>query len=76
MRVILKDMKINNIKITRREQEVLHLLANDYTSKELAQQLYISLETVNSHRKNIREKLGVKTSSGMICKGYQLGLLH
>jgi len=69
-------MEMNEINITRREQEVLHLLANDYTSKELAQQLYISLETVNTHRKNLREKLGVKTSSGMICKGYELGLLQ
>jgi len=69
---------MNSIKssITQREMQVLNLLARDLTSKELAQRLFISLETVNSHRKNIREKLGVKTSSGMICKGFELGLLQ
>jgi len=61
--------------ITKREQEVLHLLTQDYTTKELAQCLFVSTETINSHRKNLRSKLGVKTTAGLVWKGVQLGLL-
>lgn len=69
-------METSGSNITPREMEVLHLLANDYTSKQLSQELYISLETVKSHRKNLIRKLGVKTTGGLVCRGFQLGLLH
>ena len=61
--------------VTPREKEILNFLALDFTSKELAQQLCISVETVNTHRKNLSRKLEVKTSAGMIARGYQLGIL-
>ena len=66
-------MKTN---ITQREQEVLELLAQDRTSKELASKLLISLETVKSHRKNLSRKLGVRTTAGLIFRGFELGLLR
>lgn len=62
--------------ITVREQEVLHLLAQDYTTKELAQHLYVSTETITSHRKNLRAKLGVRTTAGLVWQGVKLGLLE
>ena len=52
------------VKVTPREREILMLLAEDRTSKELAQQLHISLETVKSHRSSLIRKLGVKTTGG------------
>ena len=61
--------------ITQREKEILVLLARDSTSKELASELFISYETVRSHRKNLSRKLGVKTTGGMISRGFELGLL-
>jgi len=61
--------------ITTREFQVLQLLSHDYTSRELAQKLFISVETVNSHRKNLNQKLGVKTTGGLIGKSFELGLL-
>lgn len=66
---------ISKGQITAREKEILRFLARDFTSKELAKQLYISIETVHTHRKNLSRKLGVKTGAGLIGKGYQLGII-
>lgn len=51
--------------LTPREREVLILLVQGYINKEIADKLYISLTTVISHRKNITEKLGIKSISGL-----------
>ena len=67
---------INSLKITPREEEVLRLLANDYTSRELAAHLHISMETVKSHRRNLSQKFGVKTTGGLIKKGFEYGVLN
>lgn len=51
--------------LTLREREVLGLVAKGKTSKEIAAALCISLKTVEFHRANIREKLGVTSLSGL-----------
>lgn len=48
-----------------REIEVLRLLVLGKTAKEIGKELYISEHTVTTHRKNIAEKLGIKTIPGM-----------
>ena len=48
-----------------REIEVLVLIAKGFMNKEIADRLGISLTTVISHRKNIVEKLGIKSVSGL-----------
>ena len=65
-----------DIKISTREQEVLNLIAYEHTAKEIAIKLYISYETVNSHRKNIMSKLGVKNTAGMVRVAFELRLIH
>jgi len=62
-------------RITARELEVLHLIAHEHSSKDIAAKLYISIETTNSHRKNIMTKLGVKNTAGMIRVAFEKGLL-
>ena len=62
--------------LTRRELEVLNLLAQDHTSFDLAETLYISFETVKTHRKNLTQKLGVKTTGGLVGRAYELGILE
>jgi two-component system NarL family response regulator len=42
-----------------REREIVQLLAEGHTSREIAQQLHISTTTVETHRRNIMKKLGV-----------------
>jgi DNA-binding CsgD family transcriptional regulator len=57
--------KKNNSELTAREKDVLELVALGHTNKEIADKLYISTHTVISHRKNITDKLGIKSISGL-----------
>ena len=51
--------------LTGREKEVLRLIALGHTNKTIADKLFISTHTVISHRKNITEKLGIKSIPGL-----------
>jgi len=51
--------------LTEREKAVLRIIALGKTNKEVAEELFISLHTVVTHRKNITKKLGIKTVSGL-----------
>jgi DNA-binding NarL/FixJ family response regulator len=51
---------------TRREREVLSLVAQDLSSKEIATRLSLSVETVSTHRRNILEKAGLHSSAALV----------
>jgi DNA-binding CsgD family transcriptional regulator len=51
--------------LTRREVEVMSLIVQGYINKEVAERLHIGLSTVITHRKNIMEKLGMKSVSAL-----------
>ncbi len=51
--------------LTVREKEVLQLVALGHANKSIAEKLFISTHTVISHRKNITDKLGIKSISGL-----------
>lgn len=51
--------------LSNREKEVLRLIAMGHTNKSIAEKLFISAHTVISHRKNITEKLGIKSIPGL-----------
>ena len=53
-------------KLTKREKEVLKLIAEEYTNNEISETLHISPRTVEIHRKNIMDKLGAKNTVGLI----------
>jgi len=61
--------------ISLREQEVLRLIAYENTNDEIAAKLYISNQTVKTHRKNLLEKLSVKNTAGLVRRSFELGLL-
>jgi DNA-binding NarL/FixJ family response regulator len=61
--------------LTPREQEVLHLLAGDATLKEIADTLFVSPHTIDSHLRNIYAKLQVRSRSGAIVKALRERLL-
>jgi DNA-binding NarL/FixJ family response regulator len=70
------DNSLNEIpKITRREKEVLKLIAEGLTTTEIAMKLYISPHTVESHRKNLMEKFHVKSTASVLNKVKDLGLI-
>ncbi|OWK71503.1 response regulator transcription factor [Pedobacter sp. AJM] len=52
--------------LTSREMEILQLIREDYTSMQIAQKLFISLNTVDTHRKNMAQKLNVTGKSGLL----------
>lgn len=62
-------------KISEREEEVLILIANEYSMNSIARVLYISHHTVISHRKNLKRKLSAKNSAGLIRRAFELGIL-
>ena len=62
--------------LSEREREVLSWLAKGYSNKEVAQQLFISVKTVEAHKSNLMEKLGLKTRPELIKYALQKGLLH
>ncbi len=54
-----------NYDLSERESEVLVLVAQGLSSKEIADRLNISIHTVNTHRKNITHKTGIKSVAGL-----------
>lgn len=63
------------MKITKREIEVLQLLTEGYTSKEIAQRLFLSYETIISHRENVKRKLKARNTAGLISKAFRQGIM-
>jgi DNA-binding NarL/FixJ family response regulator len=61
-----QEIENSNVTITPREQEILNYLAQGKTSKEIADILGISIRTVQNHRSNIMQKLGIKTAAGLV----------
>ncbi len=64
------------MKVSVREQEILMLIAWEYTSKEIAAKLFISNHTAISHRKNLIDKLGVRNTAGLVRRSFELGLIQ
>ncbi len=62
-------------KLSDREKQVLKLVAEGYTHKEVADMLHISAKTVIAHQTNIGEKLGIHTRAGFIKFAIQKGII-
>lgn len=61
--------------LTRREIEVLSLIARDLSNQEIADKLFISIRTVESHKQNLIVKTGAKSVVGLIIYGIRHGLI-
>jgi len=55
-----------DIPLTQRELEILRLIAEEFTNPEIAKELFISIRTVDTHRRNLLEKLQVKNTAGLV----------
>jgi DNA-binding NarL/FixJ family response regulator len=61
-----QNTRILPLKLTRREKEVLELIAEEFTTNEIGQKLFISKDTVETHRKNLLSKFGARNMAGLI----------
>lgn len=64
------------IKLTNREAEIIKLISEGLTSQEMADKLFISPRTVETHRANLLKKVGVKNAMELVNRVQQLKLLE
>ncbi|MEL6534308.1 MAG: response regulator transcription factor [Bacteroidota bacterium] len=81
--VMLKGLKKKHISkpqldaqanITPREAEVLDLICREYTTPEIADKLFVSTRTVETHRKNLLTKFNAKNTAGLVIRAISLQL--
>lgn len=72
-RIIINSVTGNSTKsnspfptLSRREKEVLQLILKEYTTQEIAEKLFISFGTVETHRRNMLIKLGARNTAGLV----------
>ena len=63
------------VHLTNREKEVLKLIAEEFTTQEIADELFLSKHTIESYRKNLISKLNVKNLAGLTKHALKMGLL-
>ncbi len=63
------------VSLSEREKEVLNLIASDYSNKEIADELFISIRTVETHKGNLLQKTGCKNVAGLVMYGIEKGII-
>jgi DNA-binding NarL/FixJ family response regulator len=61
-----KALSSPSIQLTKREEEVLNLICQQFTSEEIGEKLFISVKTVNGHRNNLLEKTNSRNTAGLV----------
>ncbi|OUR93335.1 hypothetical protein A9Q87_05145 [Flavobacteriales bacterium 34_180_T64] len=62
-------------KLTRREGEVLNLIAEEHTTNEIAEKLFVSPKTIECHRMHLIQKLEVRNTAGLMRTALEKGLI-
>jgi DNA-binding NarL/FixJ family response regulator len=73
--IMMKKHLSEDILLTRREKEVLKLIAEGYINNEIAEKLFISPLTVDSHRKNLLTKLNARNTAVLVKIGLDKGYI-
>ena len=74
-KILRQNLNSDNSVLTKREKEILTLIASEFTNEEIANKLKLSKRTVDSHRQNIINKLGVKNTAGLIKYAFKIGII-
>ena len=72
---ILNEAKLRELTITRRELEILELIAGGLSNREIAERLFVSENTVKTHSSRLFEKLRAKRRTQAVQVGKELGLI-
>ncbi|MBN2350826.1 MAG: response regulator transcription factor [Bacteroidales bacterium] len=67
--------KDKDVPLTEREIEILRLISQEYSNPEIAEELFISIRTVDTHRRNLLDKLGVKNTAGLVKYAIKKGII-
>lgn len=70
-----EDFTCDPIDLSTREIEVIKLIAEGLTNNQIADELHLSAHTVNTHRKNIMAKLGIKNTAGIVIYAVKMNLI-
>jgi DNA-binding NarL/FixJ family response regulator len=63
------------VTISKREGEIIKMIAEGHTNTQIAEKLFLSAHTVGTHRKNIMNKLGVKNTAGIVMYAVKTNLI-
>ena len=72
---VLDAGKLKELGITRREHEILGLIAEGLSNREIGERLFVSENTVKTHSSRLFEKLGVNRRVQAVLRGRELGLI-
>ncbi|MGV8095368.1 MAG: response regulator [Mangrovibacterium sp.] len=64
--LLMRKRSVNPVWLTPREKELLSFIAGGYTNSEIADKMFLSVETVNSYRKNLLCKLGARNTAVLV----------
>ena len=76
MIVYMSENPLNENLLSKKETEVLELISKGHTTKNIAEMLYVSSRTIETHRANILKKLNVKNTAELIKKAVKLKLIQ
>ncbi len=62
-------------RLTSRENQVLQLIMEEYTTSEIAGKLQLSIETVKTHRRHLRNKLKARNTAGIVRRAFEYHLV-
>ena len=65
---------MKTIQLSNREREILSLIAYEYSTPQIARKLFVSKNTVKTHRKHLFEKLGATNIAGMVRIAFEQGI--
>jgi DNA-binding NarL/FixJ family response regulator len=70
-----KESRANTV-LTKREKEILQLIASNLSSQQIANKLFVSLKTIEFHRSNLLLKLKAKNAAALVKKAMQMNLIE
>ena len=71
----LEELTCEAVILSIREKEIIQLIAQGLTNTEISEKLFISKHTVNTHRKYIMHKIGVKNTAGIVIYAVKTNLI-
>jgi len=72
---VVNQGKLRELSVTRRELEILELIASGMSNREIAEKLFVSENTVKTHSSRLFDKLGAKRRTQAVQIGKEIGLL-